>query len=143
MEKTRGSLMAIRNGAGSGRRKPISQPVSHPGGKSFPQLRIESRGADDPGPCIRVLLAHGAQGREDYDLTRAFTSAIAHALWMARAGDDAQNWIDAEKLLEQAFGAARSPKPDRRAAKDGEENGPLPEPDLLNKIRRRASAVRT
>jgi hypothetical protein len=128
--------MASRNGSNGGRRKIAGPSVSTDLG---PVIRIEPRGSDESGPCIKIVLDHGSAGREPHDLTRAFTSAIAHSLWMARAGDDAQNWIDAEHLLEQAFGAKRPVKHERRETTlrdDARTSGPLPEPDLLNRIRR-------
>ena len=129
--------MPSRNGASSVRRKIAGPVVSVDPGA---QIRIEPRSSDESGPCIKIVLDHGTAGREPYDLTRAFTSAIAHSLWMARAGEDAQNWIDAEHLLEQAFGASRPQKHERRAATlredDPRASGPLPEPDVLNRLRR-------
>jgi hypothetical protein len=101
-----------------------------------PEVRVELRKDEGPGPSIRVVLCNGRPGHDDIDLTRSFTSAIAHCLWMARAGDDAQNWIEAERLLERLL-ADKAQRAERRAAERAEPVGPLPEPGLiLGRMRR-------
>src|SRR5687767_9892446 len=96
-------------------------------GPGEPEVRVELRKDEGPGPTVRVVLCNGRPGHDDIDLTRSFTSAIAHCLWMARAGDDAQNWIEAERLLERLL-ADKAQRPERRVMERAEPIGPLPEP---------------
>ncbi len=135
--------MGLRNGGthgGSRSRRPLA---GNRGDEAQASIRVETRMDECSGPSIRVVLCNGAPGRDDVDLTRSFTSAIAHALWMARAGDDDQNWIDAERLLERLL-APQAQRPERRAPAHAEAfNGPLPEPDVLGSLRRRSSPVRS
>jgi hypothetical protein len=131
--------MTSRNGHGArSRRQGTSQDD-----ESRHRVRVEQRNDGSPGPAIRVLLTNGEPGRHDVDLTRSFTSAIAHALWMARAGDDEQNWIEAERLLERLLGD-KAQRPERRPVTTEpreEPIGPLPEPGRLNGARRTGTLV--
>jgi hypothetical protein len=85
-------------------------------------VRVEvRRGA---GALARAFVGEGAAA---VDVTGPITRAIAHALWQARGGEAAENWADAEGVVEQllALRTARAtevkplppPMPARSAAK--------------------------
>jgi hypothetical protein len=121
--------MAIKNG----RSKRASEERAENAATAGPCLRVEQRpesGSDSVGPPIRIVLGNLPDGRGDLDLTRSFTGGIAHALWMARAGDDTANWVDAERILEQFLGPLAE-RPERKTSPRAEAvNGPLPDPPI-------------
>jgi hypothetical protein len=107
-----------------------------------PALRVERRGEGsmEGGPQVRILLTSLPGGREDVDLTRSFTGGVAHALWMARGGDDTANWVEAERLVEQLFGPLAG-RAERKAPARGESiSGPLPDPGIPGLRRHMAKA---
>lgn len=82
---------------------------------------FSTRADGERGTRTRVLVS-GVHAK-DLDLTGNVTGAIAHALWQARGGDAASNWVEAERILEQLAGAparpagsAQTPEPVRTAA---------------------------
>lgn len=79
---------------------PIGAPVPAAFGTSQ-RIEIERGGdsTDARRPATRVVLTSGS-GRARRDITKNLICALAHALWETRGGSDAQNWNDAEALLD-------------------------------------------
>jgi hypothetical protein len=48
-------------------------------------------------------------GNRELDVTGNLTGAIAHALFQARGGDSASNWVEAERILDQLCGMSQGP----------------------------------
>ena len=137
--------MASKNGIHAGRKRTseeASRGDTQPGDR--PALRVEPA-AEGSGPCVRIVLEKLAEGHPGCDVTRALTAVLAHAIWTERAGDDAQNWIDAERLLEGLCGAARPRRAERREQGPAEEvvRGPLPDTEVLGRLRRRTRITKT
>lgn len=79
---------------------PIGAPV-HAAFGTAQRIEIE-RGGDGRGTVravTRVVLTSGP-GRARRDITKNLICALAHALWETRGGSDAQNWSDAEAMLD-------------------------------------------
>ncbi len=54
-----------------------------------------------PSNVHRLLVRPIAQPKRSIDATEAMTRAIAHCLWEQVGGNDALNWLEAERLVQE------------------------------------------